>query len=103
MDEVNRRKSEIAIRKIVGATVMNVQRIFQRDLLLIAVPAMLIGLLLSWLVSRQVLQLFEVKIALTAWLFGGCTVAVLCLVLLVSAYLVWQASRANPTENLRTE
>lgn len=103
MDEVNRRKSEIAIRKIVGATVMDVQRIFQRDLLLIAVPAMLIGLLLSWLVSRQVLQLFEVKIALTAWLFGGCTIAVLCLVLLVSAYLVWQASRANPTENLRTE
>ena len=103
MDEVNRRKSEIAIRKIVGATVMDVQRIFQRDLLLIAVPAMLIGLLLSWLVSRQVLQLFEVKIALTAWLFGGCTVAVLCLVLLVSAYLAWQASRANPTENLRTE
>ena len=103
MDEVNRRRSEIAIRKIVGATVMDVQRIFQRDLLLIALPAMLIGLLLAWLVSRQVLQLFEVKIALTAWLFGGCTIAVLCLVLLVSAYLVWQASRANPTENLRTE
>ncbi|MBQ6746145.1 MAG: ABC transporter permease [Bacteroidaceae bacterium] len=103
MDEVNRRKSEIAIRKIVGATVMDVQRIFQRDLSIIALPAMLIGLLLAWYVSQQVLQLFEVKIALTTWLFGGCTVAVLCLVLLVSAYLVWQASRANPTENLRTE
>jgi putative ABC transport system permease protein len=103
MDEVNRRRSEIAIRKIVGATVMDVQRIFQRDLLFIAIPGMLIGLLVAWLVARQVLQLFEVKIALTVWLFGGCTIAILCLVLLVSAYLVWQASRANPTENLRTE
>ena len=103
MDEVNRRRSEIAIRKIVGATVADVQRIFQRDLAIIAIPAMLIGLLVAWLVARQVLQLFEVKIALTVWLFGGCTIAILCLVLLVSAYLVWQASRANPTENLRTE
>ena len=103
MDEVNRRKSEIAIRKIVGATVMDVQRIFQRDLSIIALPAMLIGLLLAWYVSQQVLQLFEVKIALTAWLFGGCTIIVLCMVLLVSGYLVWQASRANPTDNLRTE
>lgn len=103
MDEVNRRRSEIAIRKIVGATVMDVQRIFQRDLLFIAIPGMLIGLLVAWLVARQVLQLFEVKIALTAWLFGGCTIAILCLVLLVSAYLVWKASCANPTTNLRTE
>ena len=103
MDEVNRRRSEIAIRKIVGATVADVQRIFQRDLAIIAIPAMLIGLLVAWLVARHVLQLFEVKIALTVWLFGGCTMVILCLVLLVSAYLVWQASRANPTENLRTE
>ena len=103
MDEVNRRRSEIAIRKIVGATVMDVQRIFQRDLMLIALPAMLIGLLLAWYVSQQVLQLFEVKIALTAWLFGGCTIAVLCLVLAVASMLVLQTARTNPTENLRTE
>jgi len=103
MDEVNRRRSEIAIRKIVGASLADVQRIFQKDLLLIALPAMLIGLLLAWLVSRQVLQLFEVKVALTPWLFGGCTLAVLCLVIAASIWMVMQAARTNPTENLRTE
>jgi ABC-type antimicrobial peptide transport system permease subunit len=71
--------------------------------MIIALPAMLIGLLVAWLVARQVLQLFEVKVALTTWLFGSCTIAVLCIVLIVSMYLVWKASRTNPTENLRTE
>ena len=103
MDEVNRRRSEIAIRKIVGASLADVQRIFQKDLLLIALPAMLIGLLLAWLVSRQVLQLFEVKVALTPWLFGGCTLTMLCLVIAASIWMVMQAARTNPTENLRTE
>ena len=103
MDEVNRRKSEIAIRKIVGATIMDVQRIFQRDLSIIALPAMLIGLLFAWYVSQQVLQLFEVKIPLTWYLFGTSTFIVLCIVIVIAAWLVLQAARTNPTDNLRTE
>ena len=82
---------------------MDVQRIFQRDLSIIALPAMLIGLLLAWYVSQQVLQLFEVKIPLTWYLFGTSTFIVLCIVIVIAAWLVLQAARANPTDNLRTE
>ena len=102
-DEVSRRRSEIAIRIIHGATAGDVQRLFQRDLLRIAVPATLLGALVAWNVSGRLLEMFAVKIELTVFLFGGCMLAVLAVVAGLSVFLVRNAARANPTENLRTE
>lgn len=102
-DEISRRRAEIAIRIIHGATVANVQRLFLSGLLKIALPAALIGALAAWQASLSLLQLFAVKIELTWWLFAGCAVAVLLVVWAVSSALVLKAARMNPTENLRTE
>lgn len=102
-DEISRRRAEIAIRIIHGASVANVQRLFLVDLLKIALPAALIGALVAWQASLSLLQLFAVKIELTWWLFTGCALAVLLIVWAVSALLVLKAARMNPTENLRTE
>ena len=102
-DEISRRRAEIAIRIIHGATVANVQRLFLVDLLKIALPAALLGALVAWRASLSLLQLFAVKIELTWWLFTGCALAVLLIVWAVSSALVLKAARMNPTENLRTE
>ena len=50
-DEISRRRAEIAIRIIHGATVGSVQRLFLAGLLKIALPAALIGALVAWRVS----------------------------------------------------
>lgn len=102
-DEVSRRRSEIAIRTIHGATVADVQLLLQKDLLKIALPATLIGALLAWLASDKLLQLFAVKIELAWYLFAGCIFLVLLVVVALSAVLILKAARTNPTENLRTE
>ena len=102
-DEISRRRAEIAIRIIHGATVGSVQRLFLAGLLKIALPAALIGALVAWRVSIALLQLFAVKIELTWWLFTGCALVVLLVVWALSALLVLKAARMNPTENLRTE
>ena len=102
-DEISRRRAEIAIRIIHGATVGSVQRLFLAGLLKIALPAALIGTLVAWRVSIALLQLFAVKIELTWWLFTGCALVVLLVVWALSALLVLKAARMNPTENLRTE
>lgn len=102
-DEISRRRAEIAIRIIHGASVANVQRLFLLDLLKIALPAALIGALIAWRISVSLLQLFAVKIELTWWLFTGCALVVLLIVWMVSSALVLKAARMNPTENLRTE
>ena len=102
-DEVSRRRAEIAIRIIHGASMADVQKIFLLDLLKIALPAVVIGALCAWKVGEQLLQLFAVKIDLTWYLFAGCMLLVCVIVWLVAFGLVWKAARANPMENLRTE
>lgn len=92
-DEISRRRAEIAIRIIHGATVGSVQRLFLAGLLKIALPAALIGALVAWRVSIALLQLFAVKIELTWWLFTGCALVVLLTVWALSALLVLKAAR----------
>lgn len=102
-DEVNRRRSEIAIRIIHGAQVKDVQLIFLKDILKIAIPAVLIGTAFALFASNRLLELFAFKINLTGYIFGGCILVVLIIMLIISTSMIWKAARSNPINNLRTE
>lgn len=102
-DEVNRRRSEIAIRIIHGAQVKDVQLIFLKDILKIAIPAVLIGTAFALFASNRLLELFAFKINLTGYIFGGCILVVLIILLILSTSMIWKAARSNPINNLRTE
>lgn len=102
-DEVNRRRSEIAIRIIHGAQVKDVQLIFLKDILKIAIPAVLIGTAFALFASNRLLELFAFKINLTGYIFGGCILVVLIILLILSTSMIWKAARSNPIYNLRTE
>lgn len=102
-DEVNRRRSEIAIRIIHGAQVKDVQFLFLKDILKIAIPAVLIGTAFALFASNRLLELFAFKINLTGYIFGGCILVVLIIMLILSISMIWKAARSNPINNLRTE
>lgn len=102
-DEVNRRRSEIAIRIIHGAQVKDVQFLFLKDILKIAIPAVLIGTAFALFASNRLLELFAFKINLTGYIFGGCILVVLIIMLIFSTSMIWKAARCNPINNLRTE
>lgn len=102
-DEVNRRRSEIAIRIIHGAQVKDVQFLFLKDILKIAIPAVLIGTAFALFASNRLLELFAFKINLTGYIFGGCILVVLIILLILSTSMIWKAARSNPINNLRTE
>lgn len=102
-DEVNRRRSEIAIRIIHGAQVKDVQLIFLKDILKIAIPAVLIGTAFALFASNRLLELFAFKINLTGYIFGGCILVVPIIMLILSTSMIWKAARSNPINNLRTE
>lgn len=102
-DEVNRRRSEIAIRIIHGAQVKDVQLIFLKDILKIAIPAVLIGTAFALFASNRLLELFAFKINLTGYIFGGCILVELIILLILSTSMIWKAARSNPINNLRTE
>lgn len=102
-DEVNRRRSEIAIRIIHRAQVKDVQFLFLKDILKIAIPAVLIGTAFALFASNRLLELFAFKINLTGYIFGGCILVVLIIMLILSTSMIWKAARSNPINNLRTE
>ena len=102
-DEVNRRHKEIAIRKVNGACVGDVMRIFQQNILRTAIPAVLIGAVGAYWVAAQWLQLYDNRIALTVWPFLVTIVLVLLIIVAVVAINCWRVANSNPVEYLKQE
>ena len=102
-DEVNRRHKEIAIRKVNGACVGDVMRIFQLNILHTAIPAVLIGAVGAYWVAAQWLQLYDNRIALTVWPFLVTIVLVLLIIVAVVAINCWRVANSNPVEYLKQE
>ena len=85
-DEVNRRRKEIAIRKVNGATARDIFHMLVTDVLKLSVPAVLIGLILSWVIAGKWLQLFADRITLSPLLFLA--VGLLMLIIIVAILLL---------------
>ena len=102
-DEVNRRHREIAIRKVNGARVSDVMRIFLLAILRTAVPAVLVGAVGAYWVAAQWLQLYDNRIALTVWPFLITIFLVLLIVVSVVTANCLRVARSNPVEYLKTE
>ena len=102
-DEVNRRRKEMAIRKINGATSAEVTALFLRDVSRIALPAILIGCLVSFIVAQNWQAQYAEKVSLAWYLFLAGGMAVLAVVAGVSIVNVYRAAEENPVNSLRAE
>ena len=102
-DEVNRRRKEMAIRKINGATVKDILHIFLKYIITMALPAMLLGCGIAFYISQKWQEQFSEKIQLSWYLFVGGGVLVLTVILAVSGYNVFRTTHDNPVNNLKSE
>jgi putative ABC transport system permease protein len=102
-NEATRHQKELAIRKINGATMSDILRIFILGLEYIAVPSVLAGLIGVWFTVNKWMQNFAVKVPLGWWLFVLCSLALLILVALVAAINYYRIANRNPADALRYE
>lgn len=102
-DEVNRRRKEIAIRRINGALLPDIESVFLKDVIKIAVPSAIIGLLLAWKVAINWQEQLSEKAPLSWYLFVAAFVLVLAVILIVSAYNVRRVANDNPVNSLKSE
>lgn len=102
-DEVNRRRKEIAIRKVNGAKVQDILRIFLKDIMKIALPCIIVGDLGAWLIARQWLMSFSEKITMTPLLFIGVTIILLVIIGLSVIINCYKVANSNPVKYLKDE
>ncbi len=102
-DEVNHRHKEIAIRKVNGATTADVVRLFLGSILKTAVPAVIAGCIVAWLVAAQWLTLYDNRIGLSVGMFVGIAVFVLFLVPVIVFINCYKVAISNPAEFLKQE
>jgi putative ABC transport system permease protein len=102
-NEANRHQKEVAIRKISGATLSNIMRVFIFELEYIAIPSVLAGLIGAWFTVNKWMQNFAVKVPLHWGIFVTCSLSVLLLVALVAAINYYRTANRNPIEALRYE
>ena len=103
IDEVNRRRKEIAIRKVNGAKAKDILVIFVRSIMWIAVPSLIAGCIIAWQLSRQWLMAFSEKITLSPMIFIGCMIILLILVIAIIIANSYKIASGNPVKYLKDE
>ena len=101
--EIGRRQKEIAIRKVNGARATDVIRLFIIDIMRVALPAIFIGTVGAWYVSRLWQEQFSEKAVLSPLLFIGCALLVLAVILCVVCIGCRRVTTSNPVNYLKTE
>ncbi|WP_046243270.1 ABC transporter permease [Hymenobacter terrenus] len=98
-----RRRKEIGIRKVLGASEFSIVYLLSSDLTKLVGVAILLALPVSYVVVKRWLESFEYRIALEAWYFLGAGLVAVSVAWLTIGAQAWKASRANPTLSLRDE
>lgn len=102
-DETGRRRKELAVRKVHGATLREILRIFLSDILRVALPAVVLGCAVSFFVSEFWMQQFAEKAPLSLWIFVAGGVGVGLVVTACVIYRTWRAAGEDPVRNLKSE
>ena len=101
--EIARRQKEIAIRKVNGAKISDVLKLFQTEILRVVLPAVTIGAVGAWFVARLWLEQFSEKTPLTPLPFMVGALIVIAVVLSIVCIGCWRVATSNPVDYLKAE
>ena len=101
--ETEYRRKEIGIRRVNGATIVDVLRMFNRRYVLIVLACFGIAAPVSYAVIATYLQQFAYRTAIHWWVFVVALVAVMVVTVTIVTLRSLRAATCNPVESLRTE
>ncbi len=100
---INTRTKEIGIRKILGASVINILSVLSTDFMKLVCVAFFIAAPIAWWATYKWLQDFAYKTAMSWWIFALAGIFMLLLALITLSFQTIKAAIANPVKSLRTE
>jgi ABC-type antimicrobial peptide transport system permease subunit/AraC-like DNA-binding protein len=98
-----KRRKEIGIRKVVGASTLNVMVMLSRSFLQLVLVAVIIALPLAWWLLRNWLEGFADKITISWWVLVIPCILALAIALITVSFKAFKVAGANPAESLKTE
>ena len=100
---VARRTSEIGIRKVMGADVLDIVGMISKDFVKLVLIAILFAFPIAWWAMHEWLQGFAYHVGVSWWIFVLAGSIVVVITLITVSFQSIRASMANPVKSLRTE
>lgn len=99
----HQKRKEISVRRVMGAQVGTIVYDLNRYVVLRILPAVPVGLALSYFAMYRWLQNFAYATTLSWWIFAGALLLTFIIVLLTLLYQSIHSATANPVEALKSE
>ncbi|MGK2864519.1 MAG: ABC transporter permease [Chitinophagaceae bacterium] len=100
---VKKRIKEIGIRKVLGASVPGIVKLFSAEIFKLVIASILVASPIAWYIMNRWLQGFAYKINIEWWVFAVAGGMSLLIALLVVGFQAIKAAVANPVKSLRAE
>lgn len=97
------RTKEIGIRKVLGASVMNLWKMLSRDFVILVVLSCLIAIPIAYYFLHEWLQEYDYRTEISWWIFAVTGMAAVTITLLTVSYQAVKAGLMNPVKSLRSE
>ena len=97
------RTKEIGLRKVMGASVLNLWRMLSMDFVFLVMISLFIAIPISYLAMNAWLQKYEYRTDIAWWVFVVSGAGALLITLITVSYQSIKAATANPINSLRSE
>lgn len=98
-----KRRKEIGIRKVIGASVNDITTMLSKDFLKLVIIALLIAFPLSWYLMNKWLQSFAYRVSIHPFVFVVVAGFLIAITICTISFQAIKAAIANPVKSLRTE
>ncbi len=98
-----RRKKEIGIRKVLGASVSGITALLSKDFLQLVAISCLVAFPAAWWAMDKWLQNYQYSIGISWWIFVSAGFTAILIALFTISFQAIKAALANPVKSLRSE
>jgi len=97
------RTKEIGIRKVLGASVVQITALLSKDFVVLVILAILIASPIAYFAMQKWLEGFAYRIPIQWWMFALAGLLAIVLALITISFQAIKAALANPVKSLRSE